>query len=197
MSDLKREVRFSAVVPLEVRNTDDAQITVTGYAAVFGETVDIGEVPGWGWQEVVAEGAFTDALSRGDDVTFLVNHRGLPLARTTSGTLTLTQDARGLRIDSVLDANDPDVMRIVPKMQRGDLTKMSFAFSAEKEEWDGTGDVDVRTIMSVKLYDVSIVTDPAYDGTEIGLRSKEAALGGGAAVHRHRMQMRLRLPCAG
>jgi HK97 family phage prohead protease len=197
MSDPNREVRYSAVVPVELRAAEGDQHTVTGYAAVFGEETEIGPVPGWGWGEVIERGAFSEALQRGDDVSFLINHAGLPLARTSSGTLTLTEDQRGLRIDTVLDGSDPDVQRILPKMQRGDLSKMSFAFRAEKEEWDETGDHPVRTIKSVELFDVSIVTDPAYEGTDIALRSKEAALGVGADFHRSKMQRRMRLSCPG
>lgn len=130
-------------------------------------------------------------------MTFLINHRDLPLARTTSGTLTLTEDERGLRVDTALDASDPDVMRILPKMRRGDLSKMSFAFEAEKETWDESGAHALRTIQSVRLYDVSIVTDPAYEGTDIGLRSKQLALGGGVDLHRRQMQMRMRLASGG
>jgi Escherichia/Staphylococcus phage prohead protease len=197
MSDPKREVRYSAVVPVELRDTEGDQIHVTGYAAVFGDEAEIGPIPGWGWGEVVERGAFSEALKRGDDVTFLINHDGLPLARSSSGTLTLSEDQRGLKVDSMLDATDPDVQRILPKMKRGDLSKMSFAFRSDKEEWDETGDHPVRTIKSVELFDVSIVTDPAYEGTDIGLRSKEAALGPGAIHYRNQMQRRLRLSCSG
>ena len=56
-------------------------------------------------------------------------------------------------------------------MKRGDLDKMSFAFRAIKEEWDDSGDIPLRTIKEVQLFDVSIVNDPAYPGTDIGLRS--------------------------
>lgn len=193
MSELKREVRYCALAPVELREAAGDQINVTGYAAVFGEATEIGPLDSWGWSEVVERGAFTDALQRGDDVTFLINHRDLPLARTSSGTLTLTEDERGLRVDTALDASDPDVMRILPKMRRGDLSKMSFAFLAEKETWDETGDHAVRSLQSVRLFDVSIVTDPAYEGTEIGLRSKQSALGGSGDLHRRQMQMRMRL----
>ena len=70
---------------------------------------------------------------------------------------------------------------------------MSFAFISEKESWDETGNYAVRSIHQVKLYDVSIVTDPAYEGTEIGLRSKTAALGVGSEFFLRQMQMRSRL----
>ncbi|MDK3017618.1 HK97 family phage prohead protease [Pseudodonghicola flavimaris] len=193
MSDPQREVRFCASAPVELRAAEGDLINVTGYAAVFGAQTEIGPLDSWGWVELIERGAFAEALTRGDDVTFLINHGGLPLARTSSGTLTLTEDQHGLRVDTALDAADPDVQRILPKMKRGDLSKMSFAFVADKETWDETGARAVRTIQSVRLYDVSIVTDPAYEGTEIGLRSKTAALGLDAEFFRRAMQMRMRL----
>lgn len=155
-------------LPIEVRAADDG-LNVEGYAAVFNQVTDIGPY----FREKIAPGAFGEAIGR-DDVVFLINHDGLPLARTRSGTLTLSEDDHGLKIKTRLDPSDPDVARIVGKMQRGDLDKMSFAFWAEREEWDETADVPLRTVMQARLHDVSIVTTPAYDGTEIGLRSLEA-----------------------
>lgn len=162
---MQREIRGG--IPAEIR-ADEAGIKVSGYAAVFNQETDIGGV----FREVIAPGAFTDAIGR-DDVVFLINHDGLPLARTRSGTLTLRQDDHGLFMETTLDPEDPDVKSIVGKMKRGDLDKMSFAFWPEKQEWDDTQDPPVRTITQASLYDVSIVTTPAYDGTEIGLRSLE------------------------
>ena len=104
---------------------------------------------------------------------FLINHAGLPLARTRSGTLQLSEDAHGLKVRAFLNASDPDVRSIVPKMKRGDLDKMSFAFVPTRQSWDDDQEMPVRTIQEVELYDVSIVTTPAYSGTEIGLRSLE------------------------
>lgn len=153
--------------PVEIREEDDGPIRVSGYAAVFGQETNIGGM----FTEVIEAGAFASALERGDDVVFLVNHDGLPLARTRSGTLRLTQDDRGLYIESELDPTDPDVRAIVPKMRRGDLDKMSFAFIPTRQSWDDSGDMPKRSIQDLQLYDVSIVTTPAYDGTEIGLRS--------------------------
>jgi HK97 family phage prohead protease len=162
----KAEIRAMSE-PVEVRQEDDGAIRVAGYAAVFGEETNIGGM----FTEVIEAGAFTSALERGDDVVFLVNHAGLPLARTRSGTLKLTQDDRGLYIESELDREDPDVHAIVFKMKRGDLDKMSFAFIPTRQEWDDSGDMPKRMIRDLELFDVSIVTTPAYDGTEIGLRS--------------------------
>ena len=155
-------------LPVEVR-ADDAGLTVEGYAAVFDQEANIGGM----FRERIARGAFTDAVGR-DDVVFLVNHEGLPLARTRSGTLQLEQDDHGLKMRTVLDPTDPDVMAIAGKMKRGDLDKMSFAFYPEADEWDDSGNIPLRTIKRAALYDVSIVTTPAYSGTEIGLRSLDA-----------------------
>lgn len=157
---------------VEIRSTEGGGVRVEGYAAVFNERADIGGM----FHEVIAPGAFEGRL--GDDVVFQIEHRDLPLARTTSGTLTLSLDARGLKMAADLDPSDPDVARIVPKMKRGDLSKMSFGFSVDRgaEEWDQTGEVPVRTIRKIsRLWDVSIVTEPAYSGTEIALRSLEGA----------------------
>ena len=156
------EIRMA---PAEIR-VDANGIKVEGYAAVFNQEADIGGF----FREVIQPGAFKDAIGR-DDVIFNVDHEGLPLARTGSGTLTLSEDTHGLHMASELDGADPDVMQIIPKMKRGDLSKMSFAFRAIKEQWDDSGDIPLRTIMDAELFDVSIVSMPAYDGTEIGIRS--------------------------
>lgn len=160
---MDREIRGG--VPAEIRAEGEA-IKVAGYAAVFGQEANIAGM----FTEVIERGAFRAAIGR-DDVVFLINHEGLPLARTRSGTLTLREDDHGLYMETELDARDPDVASIVYKMQRGDLDKMSFAFYPTKQEWDESGDIPKRTIKEATLYDVAIVTTPAYDGTEIGLRS--------------------------
>ena len=162
--------RRAGLNPVEVRAKEDGTVRVEGYAAVFDQAADIG---GW-FTETIARGAFKDAIKR-DDVVFLINHDGLPLARTRSGTLELKEDETGLWMGADLDAEDPDVRSIVPKMKRGDLDKMSFAFRVKKEEWDETVDPPKRTIRAVDLVDVAIVTTPAYEGTSIALRSLDDA----------------------
>jgi len=181
-----REIR--AGIPAEIRADADG-IKVEGYAAVFGQEADIGGM----FREVIERGAFRDAIGR-DDVVFLINHDGLPLARTRSGTLKLTEDDHGLRMETTLDPEDPDVKSIAGKMKRGDLDKMSFAFFPEVQEWDETQDPPLRTIKRASLFDVSIVTTPAYQGTEIALRSLEASRKPRLIDQnkRRRMEMKLR-----
>lgn len=191
---MDREIRGG--LPAEIRAEDDT-VKVSGYAAVFNQAADIGGL----FQEIIHPGAFRAAIGR-DDVSFLINHAGLPLARSRSGsgTLILAEDSHGLRIESALESADPDVARIVPKMRRGDLDKMSFAFRATRQEWIETGEIPIRNVYEVMLFDVSIVNDPAYSGTEIGLRSLEKhrdalrkAQNFHAAASRLRMKMNLAL----
>lgn len=160
----EKEIRRG--VPVEIREDEAGEIKVSGYAAVFGEETNIGGM----FTEVIERGAFKKAIGR-DDVVFLINHEGLPLARTRSGTLTLAEDDHGLYMEAMLDQSDPDVRSIVPKMKRGDLDKMSFAFVPLRQMWDDSGKMPKRMIQEAQLFDVSIVTTPAYNGTEIGLRS--------------------------
>lgn len=186
---MERETRFGS--PIEIRKTEEGgdAVRVEGYAAVFGQETDIGGM----FREVIEPGAFSDAIDR-DDVVFLVNHDGLPLARTRSGTLELEEDDHGLHMSSELDPSDPDVAQIVPKMRRGDLDKMSFAFRATVEEWDDSGDIPLRTIREAELFDVSVVTSPQYGGTEIGLRSLDCFRAGRhmPGVIKKRLELKLR-----
>lgn len=191
---MKPEKESRAALPLEIRADDDRPgfKKVAGYAAIFDEWADIGGY----FLERIAPGAFEGRLD--DDVQFLIGHRDLPLARTTSGTLKLGVDARGLWMESDLDATDPDVARIIPKMQRGDLNKMSFGFTVAKEEWDETGDIPRRTITQIgQLLDVSVVPSPAYNGTEIALRSLAAHRADQSAENSHpRRARRMRMALA-
>lgn len=167
------EFETRAGLPVELRATDSGAIVVEGYAAVFDTPTNIGDV----FTEVVARGAFRSALTRNDDVEFLINHGGLPLARSGAGNLTMSEDETGLKIRAELDPTDPDVQRILPKMRAGMLNQMSFAFQATGQRWDSSAEgLDVRTITDCVLYDVSIVNRGAYPQTSIALRSRDEAM---------------------
>jgi HK97 family phage prohead protease len=138
--------------------------TIRGYAAVFNSmSHDLG-----GFREVIAPGAFSNALARGADVRLLYNHDdGAVMARTKSGTLELVEDEVGLRIWARVDMADPDVQRVASKMMRADVDQMSFAFTVEEDEWDESGGYPLRTIRSVgELFEVSVVPFPAYEATK-------------------------------
>lgn len=161
---MKMERRM-AVSDLEFRE-DSGALTLTGYASTFDQPYDMG----W-YSERVDPNAFQRTLGRKPDVRLLVNHDGLPLARTTSGTLSLDTDERGLLVSASLDANDPDVERLAPKMARGDLNQMSFAFRVVSDVWED--DMSKRTLRELDLNDgdVSVVTYPANKNAKAGLRS--------------------------
>ncbi|KFL24938.1 peptidase U35 [Devosia sp. 17-2-E-8] len=159
----------SLVLPVE-RRADGDKVTVAGYAAVFGEVANIG---GW-FEETLARGAFTETLKTADVRAYFDHDRGRVLGRSSAGTLRLKEDAKGLHVDIDLpDTSDGrDVATLV---ERGDISGMSFGFSVLRQEWDETVDPPRRTILEVELREVSIVSEPAYDGTSIARRSLEAA----------------------
>lgn len=172
---MERERRvFSVDRPLVMRAKGVDIARFEGHAAVFNQRTWIGDpLKRWGWWEQIASGAFARAVEE-DDVVFLYNHNDdTVMARTTSGSLQLAEDKVGLRVRAELDPADLDVARLLPKLERGDVSKMSFAFTVAKESWETIeGGDELRTIEDVDpLWDVSAVTTPAYDGTDANLRS--------------------------
>ncbi|WP_406816187.1 HK97 family phage prohead protease [Mycobacterium sp. M23085] len=152
-----REVRQLAS-PLAMRDaTDPGHIVLEGYASTF-EPYDVyGGAQAGGWVEQLDRRAFDKTLDAKPDVHLLINHEGMPLARTKSGTLELSVDHHGLKVRARLDRSDPDVQRLLPKMARGDMDEMSFAFRVLEQDWDKT--YTHRTIHEVNLQkgDVSVV----------------------------------------
>jgi HK97 family phage prohead protease len=119
-------------------------------------------------------GAFTKAL-RDSDILALVNHDwGRVVGRTKSKTLRLLEDDVGLKVEiDVPDTTDGnDLWTLV---ERGDISGMSFAFRATKQEWDDTGDLPKRTVIEAELYEVTATPIPAYPDTSLAKRSLEAA----------------------
>jgi HK97 family phage prohead protease len=161
-----REVRS---MPVRELRADDDTKTITGYAAVFGANADLGF-----FEERIAPGAFARAIDEDQDVRALWNHdANFILGRTKSGTLRLAEDDTGLRID--IDPPDTQTARdLVESIRRGDVDQMSFAFRAVKESWtERDGELPLRELEDVDLFDVSPVTYPAYEATSVGLRSAE------------------------
>ena len=163
------ETRQFAASGLEVRETSDGGVRFSGYASTTESPYEVAD-----FTETIARGAFKRTLGEEPDVVLLVNHTGMPLARTKSGTLTLSEDARGLRVDADLDPSDPDVQSLLPKMRRGDLSEMSFAFRATDQDWND--DYTNRLIRSVSIHrgDVSIVTMGANPTTSSSVTFREA-----------------------
>ncbi|WP_287787132.1 HK97 family phage prohead protease [Megamonas sp.] len=171
----KMEMRMALLEP--ANNDDENKQLVEGYAAVFNQRVLIweSEWSGWKYMEVIDRNAFDGADM--SDTVFKYNHGDIAmvLARASNNTLTMNTDDKGLRISAdIIDTNNgTDVYKLI---KRGDLNKMSFAFTvkSERTEVDKENKIYTRTITAFdKIYDVAVVDFPAYDGTSIQARSKE------------------------
>lgn len=150
---------------------------LSGMASVTDEPYEMADWLG-PYTEVVRSGAFAKTLAEKADVRLLVNHDGVPLARTKSGTLTLREvmpgegDVSGLWCEADLDPASPLVQEIRSAMARGDLDEMSFAFRVTRQQW--SPDYEQRDILEVELFDVSVVTYPANPATSASLRAAAA-----------------------
>lgn len=195
---MQPERRFtSASARVERRAVDGVEVPVLrGHAAVFDQWTTLYEGRYWTWKEVVRRGAFASAIAERQDVVGLFNHdRNYVLARTSSGTLALEEDARGLADSYELLDSQSNRDLVIGPVERGDISGQSFAFLPRNKgdevvtrREDGSvlierpgervtlrmeGDllIEERELLSVDLFDVSVVTTPAYSGTDVGLRS--------------------------
>jgi len=166
----KIERRTYTVQDVETRQMEDGKMRLAGYAAKF----DSASVP-LPFIEKIAPGAFRKTLSETPDVRLLINHEGLPLARTKNGTLKLEEDANGLRFEAELP-DTQEARDLYTLIDRGDVDQMSFAFRVIRQKW--SPDRSERTLTEVSLADgdVSVVTYPAYAATSVEARQKIDAL---------------------
>lgn len=150
---------------VELRESQaEGGVRVVGYASTYDQPYPIwGGPEAGGFMETIAAGAFDKSVRERDDVRFLLNHDGVPLARTKSGTMTLEADDIGLLVDADLDPGSPIVAGLRSAMGRGDMDQMSFAFEVTQQQW--SPDWSERRITEVRLFDVSVVTYPANDQT--------------------------------
>ena len=157
------EVRTNSV-DFEVRAEGDG-MTFTGYASVFNSpSEDLG-----GFIEYVAPGAFKRSLQSRNEVKLLWNHdSGEPLASLRGGTMQLVEDERGLKVTAKL----PNTTRgrdVAELLRTNVISEMSFGFNVIKDNWSRDG--QTRTLESVRLFEVSVVSFGAYKSTEASVRS--------------------------
>lgn len=175
---MDRIIRCQPTTELRLRAEEaGAGRKAVGYAAVFNSTTTLYRGKYMEVREVIRPGAFRNAIAEGQDVRALWNHDpNHLLGRTTAGTLRLAEDAHGLKVDVDLP-NTSTGRDVAESMARGDASQMSFAFlprpGGESTTTRSENGVDVMeiTISDVDLFDVSIVTYPAYKDTSVGLRS--------------------------
>lgn len=179
-ADKRNEVERRVLArEMEIRSAPDGTgsdvLKFTGYASVTESPYEMCDMFG-DYSEVIRAGAFAKTLAEGADVPFKVNHAGITLARTKSGTMRLAEDSTGLYVEADLDPASPDVQSLRSAMQRGDLDEMSFGFRVVRQEW--SPDYMQRSITEVNLSkgDVSAVNygaNPATAGAS--LRSRDVA----------------------
>lgn len=148
----------------EVR--DDESPRLAGHAAVFNSDADIAGL----FVERIAPGAFAASI-QDHDIRALFNHDpNYILGRNRAGTLRLSEDDKGLAVE--IDPPDTQFARdLLTSIKRGDVSQMSFGFTVQDSEWRTENGRDVRVLKSVRLFDVSPVTFPAYTDTDVTVRS--------------------------
>ena len=146
----------------------DWEMYISGYFAVFNSEYEM-----WpGAVESIADTAFDGALA--DDIRCLIDHETrLVLGRNKAGTLTLKVDTRGLCGEVRINPNDQDAVNLYERVKRGDVDQCSFGFDILDEEFEDRGDTVKWTIKKVKLYEVSVVTFPAYEETSVSARKRQ------------------------
>lgn len=166
-----REMRQTRSIESKFNTRDDGEGKkyIEGYFAVFNSNYQLWE----GASESVAPGAFDNTL--GDDVRALIDHDSrLVLGRNTAHTLELRQDEHGLWGSVEINPNDQDALNLYARVQRGDVDQCSFGFDIVREDYEVRENGEVHwTIREVKLWEVSVVTFPAYESTSVKARAKD------------------------
>lgn len=166
-----RETR-ALTIGLELRAAGDSEGPGTGhgYAVLFNSPANIYDL----WVEEIAPGAFSKSLQERDVIAIHSHDSGRVVGRKNAGTLTLREDAKGLQFENPLP-DTTDGRDLAVQIGRGDIAGMSFGFRAVKQFWDDSVEPPKRTITEAELYEITYTALPAYDDTEVGLRSLEGA----------------------
>ena len=170
---------FKRNYSFEIRANEDKEnknYTLTGRPIVYNSKTDLGY-----FDEIIEVGALDKANLK--DVRFLVNHdtNRIPLARATEknkkSTMRFNVDKNGMEISVELDVeNNSEANALYSAVQRGDITGMSFMFTIDGEEWENLeSEHPTRHIKSIgQVFEVSAVTFPAYEASEISARDKKS-----------------------
>lgn len=164
-----------AGIMLECRAADTAdQPVLDGYASVYDVAYEVlgGKASGYGWDETIVGGAAAKSISERDDVYWLFDHEGLPVASTKAGTLDLTSDKIGILAVARPDMRSQWNNEVVMRVQSGEIDAMSFAFTVVRQEWNS--DYTERFITELKMWDVSGVKNPANPATHVHARADVA-----------------------
>lgn len=169
--DMRRwEQRTRNLTKVRTRD-DDGNPIIEGYFVVFDGIYEIAD----GMTESIDRGAFDETID--DDIRILIDHdTRLVLGRTSAGTAEVSVDEKGVWGRVQINPNDSDALNAHARAERGDVSQGSFGFDILEEETETREDGSVHwTIKKVKLYELSLVTFPAYEDTAVSARSAQKA----------------------
>jgi len=178
------ERRYVPLAEVRIKSQTPERSTLKGYAAVFDHPTDIGNQ----YRERIARGAFRKSINDGADVRALRDHDpGRILGRSKAGTLRVEEDAHGLWFEVDLDMRISYAADLARSVERGDVTGASFAFRPIVADWDD--EKRERVLREVALIDVSPTTFPAYEATQVGIRTRARTERKALGVLRRRLDL--------
>lgn len=169
MRNLKNQVRSLGKLQTRADNNETDEMKIEGYFVVFNSETELYD----GMYEEILDKAFRDIdLS---DVRALADHdTAKVLGRTKSNTLSLTVDDKGLYGEITINKNDTEAVNLYERVKRGDIDQCSFGFNILNEQMEQRSDGTTKwTITEIELFEVSVVTFPAYSDTSVEARSEQ------------------------
>lgn len=169
MRNLKNQVRSIGKLQTRADNNETDEMKITGYFVVFNSETELYD----GMYEEISDKAFANIdLS---DIRALADHdTAKVLGRTKSNTLKLSVDDKGLYGEITINKNDTEAVNLYERVKRGDIDQCSFGFNILNETMEQRADGTTKwTITEIELFEVSVVTFPAYSDTSVEARSEQ------------------------
>ena len=169
MRNLKNQVRSIGKLQTRADNNETDEMKISGYFVVFNSETKLFE----NYYEEISDKAFKDIDLT--DIRALADHdTAKVLGRTKSQTLSLTVDDKGLYGEITINKNDSEAVNLYERVKRGDIDQCSFGFNILDETMDTRADGSTKwTITEIELFEVSVVTFPAYADTAVEARSEQ------------------------
>ena len=169
MRNLKNQVRSIGKLQTRADNNETDEMKIEGYFVIFNSETKLFE----NYYEEISDKAFKDIDLT--DIRALADHdTAKVLGRTKSQTLSLTVDEKGLYGEITINKNDSEAVNLYERVKRGDIDQCSFGFNILDETMDTRADGSTKwTITEIELFEVSVVTFPAYADTAVEARSEQ------------------------
>ena len=169
MRNLKNQVRSLGKLQTRADNNETDEMKIEGYFVIFNSETKLFE----NYYEEISDKAFKDIDLT--DIRALADHdTAKVLGRTKSQTLSLSVDDKGLFGEITINKNDTEAVNLYERVKRGDIDQCSFGFNILDETMDTRADGSTKwTITEIELFEVSVVTFPAYADTAVEARSEQ------------------------